>query len=790
MIVIYAEKYSLAKAIAESIGYDRVVKHPEIPSLAHFEIDSFKGTNAVICHGAGHLCGLAPPKAYNDSLAKWDMDSYPFIPQEYILTVKDNSFAKTAYNYCVNFFEQADYIINACDADREGELIFTYIYELSGCTKPFYRLWVSDLTDWKVREAFDNLRTAEDMKSLIDAAKVRGRLDWLIGMNLTVLSTLKFGNSANIINVGRVKTPTLALVVRRQREIDSYVKKPVYRIQAVINTDNSSFKAVMLKDFETTDEALEYISKIDISGGARVLEAQYKQKKIPPPLLYNTTHLQSDLSKKLTASLDTIAEILQSLYLSKLITYPRTSSEHLTTAMSDDMQKIIKALMEMPEFAEYKTDTFEPVSKRHYDDTKVDSHAALTPTLLVPNNLNGMSQNEQTAYKLIALSCIRTVYPDAVTEKIKYKLDIDGNSFVASGTNIIQNGWYAVDAMPDFTPIEKLDEGSVLKDLKLQIIEVVNEPPRAYTDASLLLAMELAGNKIEDENVRNLMKLQKRGLGTAATRESIISDLYKNGYITHKSQKNSKEQKTIAPTPKGVAVIDILEKAVPVLLKADYTGEIEMQLNGIITGEQSSKEFMKQAEKLVLEMAQDIKGCGGGAIPTINLKCPLCGTENVVKTKSGWGCTGYKNGCEFYIKNEILGVKITEALLRELIVNRKTKLIKGFKTKEGRQFDAHLVLDDNQKVEFAFPEREILTCPICGKPVYKSDKGWYCSGRKDDTCSFFIARVICGKTITDTAVKLLVTNGRTAVIKGFTSKTGKKFDAVLKIDNGKIVFDY
>lgn len=446
----------------------------------------------------------------------------------------------------------------------------------------------------------------------------------------------------------------------------------------------------------------------------------------------------------------------------------------------------------MPEFAKYAipVDNFAPCTRRHYDDSKVDSHTAITPTALVPNDLSGMSENERKAYTLLALSIIRTVYPKAVTENVKAVFQIDNQLFTATGTNIINPGWFAVDATPEVTGLPEIVKDNDYKVIGFDVKEGQNEPPKYYTDATLLTAMELAGNNITDEQTRSYIKLTKRGLGTAATRQGIIKELYDKGYIARRTRKNGNAVKSIMPTEKGMYIINTLEKIVPDMLSVDMTGDMEMELDKIARGESDGNNFLNEYKKLVIKWVEQIKNSDTSAMTGNTLICPLCG-KPVIKKKVGWCCTGYSkdnpDSCKFYIANEICGKKISDVIAKELILKRATSIIKGFTSQSGKSFDAKLIIKDDNTIGFEFPER--LKCPICGKEMVKSSKGWVCTGYRSG-CSFFIAGTICGKCITETIAAMLCANKRTRIINGFTSKAGKAFSAALVVKDGKIDFDF
>ena len=335
----------------------------------------------------------------------------------------------------------------------------------------------------------------------------------------------------------------------------------------------------------------------------------------------------------------------------------------------------------------------------------------------------------------------------------------------------------------------------IVKDNDYKVIgfdvkEGQNEPPKYYTDATLLTAMELAGDNIEDEQTRNLIKLEKRGLGTAATRQGIIKELYEKGYIARRTKKNGNMIKGIMPTEKGMYIIDALEKTVPDMLSVDMTSDMEMELDKIARGKSDGNDFLNNYKKLVAKWVELIKNSDTSAMAGNTLICPLC-SKPLIKKKVGWCCTGYSkdnpDSCKFYIANEICGKKISDVIAKELTLKRSTSIIKGFTSQSGKTFDAKLTIKADNTIGFEFPER--LKCPVCGKEMIKSSKGWVCTGYKNG-CNFFIAGNICGKCITDTIATMLCANKRTRIINGFTSKSGKAFSAALIVKDGKIDFDF
>lgn len=804
MVVIYAEKSSLAKAIASTLGAGKRIPLKDAPTIGHYEFQ-FNGEDAILCHGVGHLMQLVPAKSYNEKYAKWDLSVFPCIPEVYRIAPKSATIA--CAKLVKSFLQKADWVINATDPDREGELIFSYVYQACGCTAPYKRVWIEDLTEEKITAAFANLieptqaiseQHCGTPNNLQRAGRARDIADWLIGNNLTVAATKKYGGRDTLLSVGRVQTPTLALIVDREHEIRNFVKKPYWKLIGSFTTaSGETFEAEYTEGKFDSEEAAKAMLQQCGAAAATVSALETKHRTESAPLLYNATQLQIAASDKFDWDSDKTAETTEQIYLDQIASYPRTSSEHLTEAMIPEVTLTLQKIMQMPEYAQYAlpAEQWAKFTKRHFDDKKVGSHPAIIPTVRVPENTSSLSDDEKQLYDLLVKSLLRIVYPKAEIDDTTAQLDVNGVPFKATGSVITENGWYAVDAMPEGKKLlPTLSEGDTLS-CKLSIKQGKTEPPKRYTEATLLAAMELAGQHIEDEETRTLMKLQKKGLGTDATRAPIIKGLFAKDFLKRKG-------KSILPTEKGMFLIDTLP--VDPMKSADMTGEWEMRLHQIAMGTESYDKFMQEITETMQEWYTAIVQSAEQHFVSEteqNMICPLC-KKPMRKTKSGYGCSGYSkdgNGCKFFISNEIAGKKLNDPDLLALVQKGRTSLIKGFTSKDGKKFDAYLVVDsETGKLTFDFrsaKEHEMF-CPLCKKPMRKTKSGYGCSGysKDGDGCKFFIASEIAGKKITESQILMLLQNGRTGVIKGFHSKKDpeKTFDAALKVDqeSGKVVFDF
>lgn len=706
MVVIYAEKSSLAKEIAGALNAGKRIALEGEPTVGYYQFN-FRGEEAILCHGVGHLAQLVPAKSYDEKFGKWDLEVFPCIPDKYRAAAKSQTIK--CLKLVKHFLDKADWAINATDPDREGELIFAYVREVCGYNKPVKRAWIEDLTDEKIRKAFADLKKENEPLTLQTgcasalqlAARARDIADWTVGTNLTVATTKKYGSFENILSVGRVQTPTLAMVVNREKQILSHVKTPFWKLIANYEVNGVKFIAEHEHgNFDNESEAKSIFQNCD--GKTGVVESKnVKHTKTSAPLLFNATQLQIACSKKYGWNSDKTMAVMQQLYEHKLMSYPRTSSEHLTEAMIPEVKETIAKLFRLPEYQQYAIEesNWSEFSKRHFDDKKVGSHPAIIPTTQVPESLDNISEDEKMLYDLLAKSLIRIVYPKVEADETSVVIDVNGNKFKANGSVITNTGWYAVDAMPESTKmLPDLQEKQELTG-KYEIKQGETEPPKRFTEATLLAAMELAGANIEDEEARTLMKMQKKGLGTDATRVQILKGLFQRNYLARKG-------KSIIPTELGMYLIDTLP--VNDLKSAEMTGEWEKQLNDISLGTADFDTFVCNIKSTVCKWYSEISQSNSEQYVSENearLLCPLCG-KKLNKMAWGYGCSGYKEGCKFSA-GEICGKKITENQLVSLITKGKTGIIKGFKSKAGKEFDAHLVLEKSTgKINFEFANKK------------------------------------------------------------------------------------
>jgi len=786
--LVLAEKPSVARDLAGALG-------------------QFKNKNGylengeyVITWAIGHLVELAGPEDYDKSLKNWKLGTLPILPDKFKL--KPNPKTIKQFKTVKELANRSDIaeVICATDAGREGELIFRYIYRLSCCKKPIKRLWLSETTPAAVKKGFKNLRPGTDFNKLAYAAEARSRADWLIGINGTRAFTVKHNN---LLSVGRVQTPTLALIVNREREIKNFVPTPFWELHVEFAKDDGQinrgkwFKGYDNR-FSTMDGARDVENRVSGQPGT-VREIKQKDTSEQPPLLFNLNDLQKEANKKYGFSAGKTLSVAQALYeTKKLITYPRTDSRHITEDLAGTIPARLTALAGEGEYKPFVNTAQKAGTpgKRYVDSSKVSDHTALIPTEIKPD-LDKLTQDESKIYDLVVRRFLAIFFPPARYKQTRVITEAAGETFLTTGKVELDQGWKVVYAPEqesedddNASTIPPLSENEAVQIQKTEIKEKQTQPPKRYTEASLLAAMEGASRLMEDKELKDAMK--GHGLGTPATRAAIIDRLIQVGYIERK-------KKSLIPTEKGEALIDL----VPDIIKSpETTGKWEKALADIEEGAADPGEFMAGITELTREIVELARKQKAGSMPnqvTDPLgNCPLCG-KDVIECSKGYGCSGYKDqGCKFIIWKEIAGKKLSRNQVKTLLEKGKTGPIKGFKSKKGNKFEAALKLE-NGKVELqfsnGFPQNEnskktIGTCPVCGKEVIEKAKGYGCSGYKEG-CKFVIWKQIAGKKITLKQAQDLLQNARTGPIKGFKAKSGKKFDAALVLgQDGKVNFEF
>lgn len=704
MIVIYAEKPDVARKIAAAIGpivfpdgskctYDKLATYEKKIKAVYMKQGyipiKWKGEDACVTWGYGHLCGLFELTDYNEELKNWRNITLPYIPTHYKLKYKKDTYSQ--FKVVKDLFNKADYIVNATDWDREGEVIFAYVYEVAKCKKPFKRAYYVSQNEQAFNEAFDKLVDSKDVYDLEQAGRCRGIADWLVGMNLTVAATLRGGST--VMSIGRVQTPTLAMVVDREKKIRDFKPTKYYVPQAVFTTGtNETYKGDYAGKEKITDKSEAETLFKKLTGKAVVTSVEKKNKKVGTPSLYSLGLIQMEANSKFGFTANETLEIVQSLYEAGVVTYPRTNSAYLPEDYRPNATKALNALANSAEYGKYLKGKKYNFNKKYFDDSKVESHFAIVPTHVLPNVLN---DRQKKIYDLIAKSLIITIYPDAILEETKLVTEDNGIKFNTKGSVIKEAGWMEVipGSKDSILPaVQEKDDVSA----KYELAEKETQPPARYTDKTLIAAMISADKDADEKDIMSLAELNIAGIGTEATRANIIETLVKRGYI-------ERNKKSFAATETGIALIDNFP--VDEVKSAYLTAQWETRLHDISLGKEKPDVFIKDVEDTVGKWCRETEKKMASVAATVRnndtgLTCPICG-EKIIKQKWGYGCAGYKNGCKFSVSNTIASKKLTDKQIETLIKKGETPVIKGFKSKAGKTFNARLVLEDN-KVQFKF----------------------------------------------------------------------------------------
>lgn len=718
MILIYAEKADVGSKIAaaldkitledgtivtfEKLGsYGKKVN--ELQKKQGYLMINFKGKECMVTWGYGHMCTLKRERDYNPEYANWRKIPMPFFPPMEI-KVKDDApsfmkpILKKQLNVCRTNFPKAEYIINATDDDREGELIFYYLYEYLRCKTPVKRTFLSSQTKKGYLDAFNSIVDNSTRKNIIEAGKARSESDFMVGTNLTTALTLKNPN-CGILSCGRVQTTILNMIVERDLAIKNFVPKEYFTIEATLKK-GEEFKSVYEKDrIDEKTDAEHIYNSISSEKQAKVIDVVTKPKKVACPELYSLSALQMDCNILFKLSLKQTLDIAQSLYDGGYTTYPRTKSRYLNNDKKSDVLKLIDMLEKSnPEYAKLLSGCSKTFThpENHFDDKKVLSHFAIIPTGKPANKLTGM---EAKVYDLIARSVIRMVLGDAEVSNTTAKFDIKGKVFVSKGKSVSKLGWMATGRAGKEKFIPDLTVGEILDVCKVELCEKYTQPPNKYNDNSLVEALNTCGKTIDDEELRKILSdPEHAGVGTEATRAAMVETLEKRGYIERDPKKN-----TISATKKGYQLISYIP--IQEIKSPEMTAMWEKRLMQIEAGKDTLDNFIADVKKDIIDWLARIEATAPAIKATEVEKeelgsCPRCG-KPVVETKFGYGCSGYKEGCKFS-DGTMCGKKITKTNVKKLLKSKKTGLITGFKSKKGSTFDAYLIIDESGEVKFEF----------------------------------------------------------------------------------------
>ena len=666
----------------------------------------------VITWAVGHLVGLAEPDQYDDKLKKWRFADLPIVPQKFKLIPNDEK-SKKQLNAVHKLMkdEDVELIVNACDAGREGELIFAYLYETSRVKKPVKRLWLNSMTKAAIKGAFEHLRDGEEMHLLEEAARSRSEADWLVGMNATRAASIRLRAAFDgAVSLGRVQTPTLALVVRRELEIRAFVPEPYWLVEAEFAaTGERLYSARYLGGKRIKeDEAATIVAETAGQPGT-ITKLEKKSERETPQLLYDLTSLQRNANTLFGFSARRTLAAAQRLYEEhKAITYPRTSSRFLTSDMIGEIKPTAAHVGRHERYAPaaaYVNRLEKLPLGRVVNDKRVEDHHAIIPTRS-DHDLTKMGPDESRIYDLVTKRFLAVFHPDAVYERTRVETTVAEHVFRTSGRVLVEAGWKAVYGEEAQTAKEeddsggdqllpRLEQGEEVETRSVESLRKETQPPRRYSEAALLAAMETAGKDIQDADLREAMK--DSGIGTPATRASIIERLIQVGYL-------EREGRALHATEKGVQVITLLGEHP--LTSAELTGNWEHRLALIEQGEDTRPAFMSDIVKFTTDTVAELDKLKGVKIERANLgPCPVCGRD-VIENRKGYSCWSRDDpGCGFVIWKKKANKILPLAVVKELMETRKTaRPVTGFRGRKGRNFSAKLALEQGEdgkwRVEF------------------------------------------------------------------------------------------
>lgn len=690
MKTIIAEKPIVAREIAGLVG-------------ASNKKDGYlTGNGYFVTWAFGHLIGLGMPEDYG--VSGFDKASLPMLPNPFLLTVrkvkKDKGYtadtgALKQLKVIEQLFKRSNSIIVATDAGREGELIFRYIYEYLKCNKPFERLWISSLTEKAIKQGFDNLKDGKQFDGLYQAAQGRSRADWLVGINATQALSIAAGNG--IYSLGRVQTPTLALICKRYLENKNFSVKKYWQIQLSHNKELIDFKSLSKTKWEDQKLADDTLKAIQRSKTATVTSVETKSITEQPPLLFDLTGLQKEANKKLNLSAEETLNIAQSLYERKFITYPRTGSKYIPEDMWAEIPNLVRALQDSETckqaVGKLKWGRF---NKRIVNDLRVTDHHGLLITDKIPSALNA---KENSVYDMIAFRLLEALSQACIKEITDVGLQALHYDFTVKGCKVIEAGWRSIkgsfsdDNTEPVQDLPELKKGDELKIKEASVLEKKTKPPVLYTEAGLLSAMESAGREIENEDERKA--LQNIGIGTPATRASIIETLFTRNYI-------QRDKKSLIPTEKGLQVYELVKNRK--IADVAMTAEWELTLQKIENNEADAKVFQKEMENYASSITNELLQTSIAKNNLPKLICPKCKSQQLIIRDKIVKCPD--EACNWVQFRNVCGVQIGITDIENLVNKKKTSLIKGMKSKAGKKFDAYIVLNENAKSSFEFAQNK------------------------------------------------------------------------------------
>lgn len=787
----------------------------------------FEGNGYQVTWTFGHFCTLREPEDYRPEWKRWSLQQLPMVPEQFGIKLMQDKGVLKQFKIIKQLLDAATEVINCGDAGQEGEVIQRWVLTEARYRKSFKRLWISSLTEEAIRQGFAALREGHEFDSLYQAGKSRAIGDWLLGLNATRLFTLKYAQGRQLLSLGRVQTPTLAMIVNRHHEIRNFRPEPYWELKTLYREALFSSLNGKFTDQEKARKILEAIQGQVLT----ITDIEIKKGVESPPRLFDLTSLQVECNNRLSLSADETLKTVQSLYEKKVVTYPRVD----TTFLPDDMYpKIGGILQNLNAYASLTQPLLgQKIRKTNkvFNNNKVTDHHAIIPT----GGSASLGGNEARVFDIIAKRFIAAFYPDCIVSNTTVSADVAGHAFRAKGRQILEPGWRVVFEKEAKEPVPKEEgEGEEKEDNAIlplfdkgeqgphepRLDQKMTSPPKDYTEATLLRAMETAGRQIDDEELKEALK--ENGIGRPSTRAAIIETLFRRQYIR-------KEKKKILPTQMGVDLIGLIQN--PTLKSPEMTGQWEKKLRQIEAGSFTSEAFLQELRQLVAEMVEEVKAdrstmhletpaakggapaaaarpAAGATRPAPAAKtaspagpglgtCPLCKTGHIMKGSQAYGCSRWKENCAFRLPMSFQDKQLSDKQVTALLQKGKVAL-KGLKEREdGPSYEGLLTFDSQfqlvaEKIEKAVKAPAVLICPRCSQGQMLKGKSAFGCSRYREGCQFLVPFSIAGKSLTDKQVEQLILKGKTAKIKGFlSSKTGNKFEAALALNpEWKVVFQF
>jgi DNA topoisomerase-3 len=733
MKVCIAEKPSVAREIASVLGAN--TKHDGY----------YEGNGYAVTYTFGHLCTLKEPNDYKPHWKSWDLNNLPMLPEKFETKVVENSGIQKQFKIVKSLFDKAEVVINCGDAGQEGELIQRWVMNEANYKGEVQRLWISSLTTEAIKEGFENLKPSANYDNLFYAGFSRAIGDWLLGMNATRLYTVKHGGYKQVLSIGRVQTPTLAMVVERFKEIENFKPQPYWELQTLYRETLFSYEEGRFLNKEDGELLANKVKESDFE----IVSVEKKNGNEFAPKLFDLTGLQVYCNTKFGFSADETLKIAQSLYEQKVVTYPRVDTTFLP---SDIYPKVPGILQKLSNYSTLTQPILEKKIKKSpkvFNDKKVTDHHAIIPTGIEIN----LPYNQQQVYDIIVKRFIAVFYDDCLVANTTVIGKAAEVLFKTTGKEILKKGFRVVFEDPN----AKEKEADILPSFVVgergphepSFLEKETKPPNQFTEATLLRAMETAGKQVDDEDLRELMK--ENGIGRPSTRANIIETLFKRQYIV-------RNKKQVLPTPTGIQLIETIQNEL--IKSAELTGSWEKQLKDIEKGTFTAGAFIKNMKRMVEALVTEVRSetrhanishAGNVQKEAVKVEqkkaagilaeaCPKCKKGNLIKGKSAYGCSEYKSGCNFVLPYVFADKKITESQYLRLLQKGSTVNIKGFKTEAGAvegliRFEENykLKLEAKKTAQKAKPEvkSDALACPKCKKgTVLKGNTAYGCSDYK------------------------------------------------------------